>query len=1177
MRFIITLTLLFGLLNPNLKAEKTNDYKNRSIYDNYDDAPKPYQRYIYGMIQRAYPNETIPDNARKNALLQLDRNIHKFSKSNKFLHAQQPEWRVVGPFNIGGRIRSIAVHPTDPNTVWIAAASGGIWKSTDGGGSWDPKFDFQNTASVGAIVVDPNNPDILLAGTGEGANTSVYSGTGLYKSTDGGDTWNILALADVSSFNKIHIHPSDSDFIVAGGFGRSAGLWISTDGGNTWENKLERQITDVSIDPNDKNRIVCGVSGGIYITSNGGNSFSQIAGQNINGFGNETVGRVSVQMVGGNANIIFALMERGSEGYVYKSLNGGSSWSQIYGGPQVSIFGPNNQGWYDNVIQPDPSDANNVIVGGIDIYRSTNGTSFSSLTQGGNNIHVDQHCVTFAPSNPDVVYAGNDGGIYKSTNGGSVWFNVTNGLAITQFYGFSVDQTEAVRHYGGTQDNSSLTDRFDVDNWNVIWGGDGFETRIELGDPNIVYGQSQYAGLFRANFALNQTISLRNGLPPNTNANFLFGSPLENDPNYEGSLYVGGKSLYFNFGAQSSGGGAWQDFGLTVQEYISSIEPSKTNEVNWFVGTSNGELYYGSENQTGGVDWVRVGNGQVPQRFITDIETSPNTEELLYVTLSGFGTEHIYRSSDNGTSWASINNNLPDVPVNQIEIDKENENIIYLATDIGVFVTYNQGGTWLPFGRNLPRVQVSDLEIHYNENSLLPSKTLRIATYGRSIWEVDIPSDPIESAEIITPIGGEVYVANTNARVTWQGFTPPIKLEISKDDGQTWQDIQSGVEGNAILVYLENYESDNSRFRISSETDPSQVKISNSFAVRKKRKGSILQENVTGHTPYGIALDTKGFLWSTSFYTNELFKYKASNLELVEKYTLKYDSLYTDITIDESKNRIYISKLNSTSGGGGRLEIRDYNDGSLIEDRLHPFELSTSYPIGTTMFEFSGVNYLLLADRDGNQDFRIVETDNFSTLTQLINPCQRNSGPRGLAFDGDKYVYHVCMDFGGGLTDASLIRLDKQDLTMEVDRIKLENSSGLINARGCAYDPADDNVWVSDFVGNIYKLAGFNTVTSIEDNNGLEKSSPISANVFPNPATEYSNITFDTGEFSGELSVKVIDMLGNDLGTLFDGNVSKNSVKAFTLNVDNYTAGMYNLMFVANGDVELIKKLIVVK
>ena len=1170
------LLLLLMILSFNALADKDKPYTERSIYDNYDDAPKPYQRYIWQMQQRAFPYEYIPENAYQNAVREKDQNTLKLRKSRNLVQAQQPEWTTIGPYNIGGRVRTITVHPTDPNILWIGAASGGIWKSTDGGVSWEPKFDFKSSITMGAICVDPNNPDILFAGTGEGAQTSVFKGSGMYKSTDAGETWNLIGLTEVSSFNRLFIHPKNSNFIITGGFGRGAGVWRSTDGGDTWENTFDRPITDLSINEEDENEFLVGINAdGIYITKDGGESYNRIAAQNEGGLNNDAVGRISVQFAQSNPNIIWALMERGAQGseigYVYKSNNRGLSWTQIYGGTSVMIFGSNRQGFYNNVIQPNPVNPDHVFVGGVQMYQSENGSVFFSVQGQGNNVHVDQHAVNFAPSDPNIVYVGNDGGVYKSTNGGTAWLDMNKGLEITQFYGFSVDQTRANVVYGGTQDNSTLTNRFNEDQYQVIWGGDGFETRIEIDDPDIVYGQSQYGNFFRRDFSKNEVISLRNGLPAVDANNFLFGSPLEQDYFADGWLYTGGKTLYLNTGANSTSGGAWRDFGLTVSEFISAIEPSKTNEINWFVGTSNAELYLGFENDGGDLEWKRIGNGQLPQRFIIDIETCPETEELVYVSFSGFGTQHIYKSTDNGDTWVVASNGLPNVPVNQLVIDRENVNNIYAATDIGVFVTYNQGNSWLPFGNGMPTVMVSDLEIHYNEDGLLPGKTLRASTYGRSIWEAQIPDDNVIDQAILQPYGGELVVTKTNLPIRWEGFTPPVKVEYSVDDGLTWEPVIDNLEGNVLYWRTPNRPTDLAKVRVTSLTDPSQVEVSYPFALRPKTKGSILSEVATGHIPYGIALDTQGFLWSTSFYSNELFKYRAATMEIVEKFTLKYDSLYTDIAIDEQNNRIYMSKLNSTLGGGGRLEVRDL-EGNLIEDILHPFDLSSSYPIGTALLD----GYLVLSDRDGDRAFRIVDPqDDFQFIADIDNPCQFTAGPRGMSYDGSEYMYHVCMNFGGGLSDANLYRLSKQDLTFVEEEIKLQNATGLINARGVAFDPIDKNIWISDFNGNIYKIAGFETVSNVEDEEEILNNPEIDAFIYPNPVNNFSNVSIQSNDYNGRMEIKIVDMMGRTVGTLFEGNTSTGNLQNFNIKAEEFESGMYNLIVITDGRIGLVKKFIV--
>jgi photosystem II stability/assembly factor-like uncharacterized protein len=1180
MRFFI---LAIGMLIPLfLNAEEAKaPFHERGLWDDYSDAPKQVHRQLFRTRARAYPFDRIPEGARTEAIDQRNDMLHKMKKYNSSLLGEQTSWRQLGPDNIGGRVRGIAVHPTDPNTVWIAAASGGIWKTTNGGGTWASKFDYKSTVSMGSIAVDPNNPDILFAGTGEGANTQMPSGTGMYKSTDGGETWKLSGLTGVQAFNKTFIHPEDSNLILAGGWGGKSGVYRSKDGGDSWERLNKYSVTDMSIHPRNPNEFIIGVDGGALITKDMGKTFkSIISPESQGGLPINSIGRVSIQYSQLNTNVIFALIEAETErrGFLYYSENRGVSWNRsTIQGSEIFFSGGNPQGWYDNVIAVHPTEPKTVLAGGVSLKRTENGLSFADYTAG---IHPDQQCVTFSPSSPDIVYLGGDGGMYRSSNAGKNFSRINKGLEITQFYGFSTQQRSKMGLVGGTQDNNTIANIQNTDNWNALLGGDGFETRLDNDNEDIVYGQSQYGNISWVNMKTGGGQYIANGLPqPRDGTNSLFGAPLEQAYLFPAIMH-GGKSLWMN--SNPVGNSAWFQVGTFVTddtEFISSIEASKTDGDFIAIGTNAGKFLVFSNAGSEITDFTEG----LPGRFITDIETSFGINDLVYVTVSGYGNPHVFKSADAGETWENISSNLPDVPVNQITLNKNNEENLYVATDIGVFATFNSGATWFPVGEGLPNVSVSDIEIYYNEDGLQPNKMLRAATYGRSIWELDLPQEPDVQQDIITPMGGEVYVSGTEEKFQWYGIDLPVKLEISYDDGAKWERVGGDINSNQYSVNLKKRETDFSMIRVSSVDDPSQVAVSNYFAIELKDKGSVLASAGFNHVPYGIALDKDGNMWTSSFYSGFLFKFNPETWELLGKYELTYDEFYTGLGINPENGNIYISRLESSgaTGGYGNMEIRA-SDGSFVDYIPHPIQQTefapNAYVIGTVFKD----GKLYLGERNNNKILEVNPKD-MSILNVYDSPCQDEGGPRGLGIDEDGNLLHVCTSFPGNqLTDVNILVLDKDDITKIIDQMKVEDSQGLINARGVTLDPGSTDLWVSEFggqTGSIYKIAGFNTTKDIDPTSINSKNylSGLDVEIFPNPARELANVSFNSGEYSGRFRVVLTDLTGRQLAVPFDDNVGKNNVKPFSIQTDKLMSGSYNLVFHLNGNVIGTEKFIKVE
>ena len=1031
-----------------------------------DNLPKPFVRVHEFMRQRAFPFEAVPENARINAFQEADRMMHS-KNANALIQAQQPEWVPIGPFKVGGRIKSVVPHPTKNGWVYVGAAAGGIWRTTDSGNNWAPIFDYENGIAFGSIAIDPNHPDTMYAGTGEAVSsaggglggTPIYLGAGLFKSTDAGTTWNLIGLRNVGTFSKVFVHPKNSNFIVAGGCYKGQGFYKSTDAGATWVKTFDKNVTDVTIDPNDENRIYIGVtSEGVYFSSNAGDTWE------LRSTGLDAgIGRVSVQLAPSNPLSLYALMDINNIGTIYKSTNGGTSWSRVYNG-QDAFF--NSQGWYDNYICVHPTNENIVLAGGIDIWRTSNGgTNWMNVTNGysGGNVHVDQHHAAFNPLNPNQVYAGNDGGMYKSTNTGQAWDEINNNLQVTQFYSLAVDNSKVNRNFGGTQDNGTLGN-LNPDIWSGILGGDGFRTIVDYDNPNIFYGESQYGSMRRVNLSTMTGKSIETGIPGSDPGPW--DSPFIMDPQNNYVLYHGRHALYGSY----NNGDSWSAITGIKANFFSSIAVSHVNDLVIWAGTQVGELFVCQDGADRGNDsWEEVSTNGLVNRYITDIETSYENDGTAFVTFSGYGAGHVFKTTDFGKNWENIGKILPDAPCNAIAIHPENENILFVATDVGVFATYNGGNTWLPYGRGLPRSPVLDLSFHLNR-VVLPDWTLRAATHGRSMWEVTVPADMVTDMAITSPAGGEVYVGTSSAVISWYGFTQAVKIEFSTNDGADWVQIASNVVGNYLRWKVPSIDAMLCRIRVST-TENSLV--SKSFSINKLQKGSVLASSGVKYVPYGITYDGINGLWSTDFGGNKLYKLNGETFAIEKSITLPGDSLFSDLTLDRQNGTLYIHKMNSTAGNGGKILVLD-TLGNLIRSFNSP---SKSYPIGLELVDGN----LIACDRDGTRQMYKISPVDGTLISQNTNPYNKTYGPRGICYDGTQYLYQVCTYFpgGGSLTEALAMKIDKANLGTSVETMTLEsNTGGMINARGIDVDPRDNNFWISDYNGNLYKIAGFNTLVS---------------------------------------------------------------------------------------------------
>jgi photosystem II stability/assembly factor-like uncharacterized protein len=665
-----------------------------------------------------------------------------------------------GPTNIGGRISDIEMSPTNFDTIYAGIASGGVFKSVDAGLNWFPIFDDTYTMSIGDLVVDPANPNIIYVGTGEvngGGGSVTYGGNGVYKSTDAGTTWNHLGLEATEYISRIIVDPSNPQTVFLGAMGKlfgknpDRGLYRSTDGGTTWQNKLfisdSTGCIDVAINPlnpgivyaamwerirRPDRRSYGGPTCGIYRSTDGGENWIELT----NGLPNNSpsVGRIGISVSASSPNIIYAIYAD-NIGYfagVYKSTNSGDSWVRTTDGALSSLF--SSYGWWFGNIRVDPSNPNNVFVMGLDVYKTSNGGSSWSYSSG--SMHVDQHGMYIHPSNPGFIVAGNDGGVYKSSNSGSSWTKVSI-MPITQFYTCEVDYQFPNRSYGGTQDNGTIrTMTGNLDDWQEIYGGDGFRVLVDPSNNNFIYAEYQYGGFARSTNGGYSFSSARNGI--SSSDRFNWSTPYIIDPSNPTKLYFGTQRVYRSTNRAAQWSAISPDLtngppgGNLVYGTITTIAsaPSDSNVI--YIGTDDGNVWV---TLNGGTNWTKISD-VLPVRWITKVAVDHYDAMTAYVTLSGYRYDeylpHVFRTTNAGVDWQDISSNLPDAPVNVIIVDPDTTSKLYIGSDVGVFISSNLGGSWEYLGNNLPNAPITDLVLHN------PTRTLIAATYGRSMYYINL-------------------------------------------------------------------------------------------------------------------------------------------------------------------------------------------------------------------------------------------------------------------------------------------------------------------------------------------------------------------------------------------------------------------------------------------------------
>ncbi len=733
-------------------------------------APNPWF-----FVERAYPYGEIP--------------LAQWQAANIAARMMRAEagpraevWTAAGPTNIGGRITDLAVHPSDENTLYVGAAEGGVLKSSDGGLSWAVLTDDLPSLSVGALAIDPSDADVIYLGTGEvnpGGGSVAYGGAGLFRSTDGGSSWSPLGLEDTGSIGRIRVDPGDSDrvFVAAMGHlwtaGSERGVYRTTDGGDSWEQVLfvndSTGCVDLIMRPDNPDVLYAAAwerirrpesyrygGGGcaVYRTTDGGDSWTLVAG-GLPAPGAEG-GRIGLSLCAAEPDVMHAVYAD-RIGYfdgLYRSTNGGYSWVRTNDGSLSGIFA--SYGWWFGNVRTHPLHADWIYVLGLDFYRSTNGGG--SYTNASGSMHVDHHALDFGPGADPVIYNGNDGGVYRSTNGGTYWTKSPD-LPITQIYRVALDASRPGALYCGTQDNGTCrTLSGALDDWEMIFGGDGFQPLVHPTNPQRVWAQYQYGNLYYSSDGGGYWSWARGGI--SSGDRFNWNSPLVQDPTDPDRRFFGTQRLY-----RSTGNTSWTAISPDLTGGIHQGNSGQVDGILTSVGVSvrdGNVLWTGSDDgyvqvtENGGASWTLV-SATLPDRWVTAVRPCPHERERAYVTFSGFRwgepLPRIFRSADLGATWLSVSGNLPDAPVNDLLIDPQDAAHLIAATDVGVFRSFDGGAQWTALGGNFPNVVVTSLAFEPG------SRMLVAGTYGRSFFtctlessaDVDHEAAPAPVAAVLHP------------------------------------------------------------------------------------------------------------------------------------------------------------------------------------------------------------------------------------------------------------------------------------------------------------------------------------------------------------------------------------------------------------------------------------------
>ena len=703
-----------------------------------------WEQWFYG--QRTFGLGYIPEDALTQAIEQRDGEVSTASSGGfRRLSLESSEslpnaaavgdpWVPLGPGGISslrddmisGRLTSIAIDPRDSSTVYVAAAGGGVWKSTNRGASWRPLTDSLPSLASGAVAVDPFSGAVWY-GTGElNFCRDCYYGAGVYRSGDGGATWERIAAENFlsSPTSVIRFDPQTQGTLF---IGRSTALWKSSDGGATWRVVLQGAITDFAFNSADSSVAYAAVGNfsgspenGVYRSGDGGETWERVS----EGLPEQqSIGRIALGATPTDASVLYALIVRSTDfelNGLYRSLDGGATWGLLPNLPP-DIFSEDGQGQgaFNLFVRVTPEDPAVVFVGAIGLWRSDDfGDTWTNVSEPA-RLHEDQRDIVFDPADPRTFYLIGDSGVWRSSDGGKTFTSLNSTLAVTQFQTVGLHPANPGLAVGGTQDNGTIVYRGGY-SWRQGRPGDSGAAFYSSANPETVYAVARRHSVRRSDNGGRSFRLIAGGLDASDRVQFY--PPLVADPNQPDTIYLGTYRLW----RSQDGGEHWLpitgDLTTGGSATLTSLAFAPQSSLVLYAGTSDGQVRV---SRDGGINWAPT--EELPPRFVTSIAVHPTLSTRAFVGLSGFGTGHVFRSDDEGNSWEDISGNLPDIPVNAVLLDAVKPDTVYIGTDIGVFVL-SDDGSWTPLQQGLPNAIVLGLSQNAETGMLVA------ATHGRGAF-----------------------------------------------------------------------------------------------------------------------------------------------------------------------------------------------------------------------------------------------------------------------------------------------------------------------------------------------------------------------------------------------------------------------------------------------------------
>ncbi len=750
---------------------------------------KPYKRWEYRMLQ----GRISADGTR----LPQD---HVMSAYRDYLtdhdgaRSMAGDWMNLGPFTVPegrgykglGRLNAIAFDPADPNIIWVGSPAGGLWKTTTGGNSWTSSTQDLPSLGVSAILIDPSNPQVMYIGTGDRDAGDAY-GVGVYRSTDGGETWQEHSNGMGNrTVGRMIMHPTNSLVILAA---TNNGVYRTNDGGANWSRVQAGDFKDIVFKPNDPTVVYAAGGGSFFRSTNTGQTFTQVTS------GLPSGARAAIAVTPANPAYVYVILTNfDSFQGLYRSTDSGQSFTVRSTSPNIMSWGCNGgdggQAWYDLDIAADPNNSDIIFAGGVNCFKSASGGTTWNISShwwgdcGVPAVHADLHVLEYNPLN-DRLYAGNDGGIYFTENQGASWTLITNGLPISQVYKIGQSATQRNKTVNGYQDNGTST--YMGSSWQFILGGDGMECAVDPVDANYSYATIYYGYIARFYQNSNNGTVAENGFN-GINESGAWVTPFILDENNPNIMFVGYKNVWRSTNIKSpSSQIVWQKISNGLAGSNSNdmrvLEQSPANSSILYAVRYDDKLFRTDDAMGQTPVWYNLTDLMPASGGILDVECHPFNPDIVYISQDN----KIFKSTDRGLSWEDISGTLPSVGYTSIACYKNAHEGLYISSDLGVFYRDAHLDDWIMFSNGLPAdASVNEVEIYYDPTD--PSlDVIRAGTYGRGLWSSDMyhsePDAAFEASETVIPTGCAIDFRDLSSGVPtswyWEftGATPAVSFD----------------------------------------------------------------------------------------------------------------------------------------------------------------------------------------------------------------------------------------------------------------------------------------------------------------------------------------------------------------------------------------------------------------